>query len=162
MGYFDRLISAERFSVSFNFGGAMARSRFSIPYAKTAKNTFDKWCLDNGYREIAFENGIWVKTIEFDYDTSLDPIHVSLREHSGFQTFVKPSFGNSLLVMEVRWDDEFHCECYAPLLIFGVFRKELAFKPKSGFYTQYLSAGYDDMQDLVSTLSREDPFHTTE
>ena len=126
----------------------MARSIFSLPVdGKTEQRVF-QWFRTNGYDEIQFVDGDWKGSSEGD-----DPISHNLKENIGFRTFVKHGFGGSLFVFEVHFGDRFQCECYSPLLIFGFFKKELAFKGKPGLLTKYLKDGYSDMKSLTESLS---------
>ena len=127
----------------------MARTHFSIPNTDKTEQSFTRWFSTNGYSKIAFENGVWQASLG---DTMQGAIYHKLKEKPGTQTFAKESTGRSLLVFEVKPGNPFEFECYSPLLIFGIFRKELKFNPKAGFLTSYLKSGYADMMSLQNDV----------
>ena len=129
----------------------MARSYFSLPKHHSSRKRFLQWSKSAGYEEVYFDEKTWEGAF-VDYTTT---IYHHLEEADGYQTFAKLSHGNSLLVFEVKWDEDFHCSCYSPIMLFGFWRIELKFKPTAGIFTKYLGIGHSDMDALIQVLSKE-------
>ncbi|MEO0898549.1 MAG: hypothetical protein AAFY71_19205 [Bacteroidota bacterium] len=128
----------------------MARNIFEIELTPDYRDqTFRQWLSENGYRAVEFHDG----EFEVNLHYGANAIYHNLKERKGYTTYYKESLAQSLLVFEIQIQaGRMLGECYSPLMIFGFFRKELAFKKNASLMAPYLKKGFADMEDLKNTL----------
>ena len=103
------------------------------------------WFSRQGFQSVAFQNG----KFETSVDVGAQPIFHKLTERPGYQTYYREAKGGAILVFEVQAQEtRLLVEAYAPMMVFGMVRKELAFKPKGGLLTPYLTEGYQVWEGL--------------
>ncbi|MEM7658997.1 MAG: hypothetical protein AAF399_22935 [Bacteroidota bacterium] len=106
----------------------------SVTYAQ-----IEAWFRKQGFQQVGFTAGVF----ETSVDVGAQPIFHKLKERPGYATFYREAKGGAILVFEVQLQEKtLLVEAYAPMLVFGMVRKELAFKPKGGLLTPYLKQGY--------------------
>jgi hypothetical protein len=118
----------------------MARNQahFSLSRPMTYSQ-LESWFRKQGFQLIAFTDG----KFELSVDHGAQPIFHRLKEHPGYASYYREAQGGALLVFEVQLqNNRLLVEAYAPMLVFGMIRKEAAFKPKAGLLTRYLKEGY--------------------
>ena len=122
----------------------MARTKLTVKASKSLEVAID-WFLQNQFSVAEFDNGIFTLTTGWSFGRGTQgKIFNELHEHPGYTTLYKESIGGALLVFEIRVDgDQMQLECYTPVLIFGIFSKELKFKKKANWLFRCLQKGYN-------------------
>ncbi len=132
----------------------MARSSFMINKLRRSQLTIDRitdWFVSNDFQRLEFENG------QFEIVTHVvatRPIYYNIKENSGYTSYAKQAYGGSILVFEINsTPDKIDCQCYAPMLLFGIIRLELNFKEKASWITKYRREGYKHMVNLKEFIT---------
>jgi hypothetical protein len=113
-----------------------------------------RWFRSKGFEKIEFRNGK-----EFVITRWLDhPISFKLIEVENFTTFIKSTFGGSLLVFECKIEEgKIEYNCYSPIWLFGIWNIKLEFKKNPTYFFKYLKEGHEIKEKFDLYINKVPP-----
>lgn len=116
---------------------------------RTLLTVVDEWLHEQGFTQVEFK-GPTERITTFNRGHTLV---FKLHQRQGHATYYKVASGGSLIVFEVSArEGKVSYTGYCPLLLFGIWTRQLSFKPDAGKLTSYRKEGFQIEQRFKRML----------